>query len=104
MAFGNLCLGFEDSPIEVWRQTLVENAKTIEQIKAQYSNMIGDLSENWTGYVGTFSGSARGFSVSGNRVVNPAVVTVEIGLPLLALAFKGQIEAGIRNELTTLLA
>jgi hypothetical protein len=103
VAFGNLCLGFEDSPIEVWRQTLVENAKTIEQIKARYSNMIGDLSENWTRYVGAFSDSALGFSVSGNLNVNPSVVTVELALPLLAIAFRGQIEAGICNELTTLL-
>jgi len=76
----------------------------IAEIKAQYSNMVSNLTENWTGYVGTFSGSARGFSVSGSLVVSPSVVTVDIALPLVALPFKGQIETGIRNELTPLLA
>lgn len=76
----------------------------VAQIKAQYSNKVSDLRENWSGYVGTFSGSARGFSVSGSLVVNPSVVTVELALPLIAFVYKGQIEAGIRNELITLLA
>jgi hypothetical protein len=74
------------------------------QIKARFSGKVSDLTENWNGYVGTFSGSARGFSVSGNLVVSPSAVTVEIALPLIALPFKGQIEAGIRNELSKLLA
>jgi Putative polyhydroxyalkanoic acid system protein (PHA_gran_rgn) len=76
----------------------------VAQIKAQYSNEVSNLRENWSGYIGTFSGSARGFSVSGSLVVNPSVVIVEVGLPLVAFAYKGQIEEGIRNELTTLLA
>jgi excisionase family DNA binding protein len=76
----------------------------IAQIKTQYSSKVSDLRENWSGNVGTFSGSARGFSVSGSLVVNPSVVTVELALPLIAFVYKGQIEAGIRNELTSLLA
>ncbi len=76
----------------------------IAQMKAQYSNTVSDLRENWSGYDGTFSGSARGFSVSGRILVDPSVVTVEVGLPFIAFAYKGQIEEGIRNELTTLLA
>ena len=76
----------------------------IVQIKAQYASTVSNLTENWNGYVGTFSGSARGFSVSGSLAVSPSVVTVDIALPLVALPFKGQIETGIRNELTALLA
>jgi Putative polyhydroxyalkanoic acid system protein (PHA_gran_rgn) len=76
----------------------------VTQIKAQYGNLVTNLTENWNGYVGTFSGSARGFSVSGNLVVDPSVVTTEIALPLVAFPFKGQIEARIRNELTSVLA
>jgi hypothetical protein len=78
-------------------------ARTV-QVKAQYASTVSNLMENWNGYVGTFSGSARGFSVSGSLVVSSSVVTVDIALPLVALPFKAQIETAIRNELTTLLA
>jgi Putative polyhydroxyalkanoic acid system protein (PHA_gran_rgn) len=76
----------------------------IVQIKAQYSHKVGDLREDWSGYVGKFSGSARGFSVSGKLDVQPSEVTVVIALPLIAFPFKGKIELGIRNELDVLLA
>lgn len=76
----------------------------IAQVKTQYGDKVSNLKENWSGYVGTFSGSARGFSVSGSLVVNPSVVTVEVGLPLVAFIYKGQIEEAIRSDLTTLLA
>jgi hypothetical protein len=42
--------------------------------------------------------------VSDNLIVDSSEVTVEIVLPQLAIAFQKQIAAGIRNELTTLLA
>ena len=76
----------------------------IGQIKLQYSNMVSDLTENWDGYVGTFSGSARGMSVSGTVIVSPSSVTVSAGVPAVAFMFKGRIEAGIRDELTRMLA
>ena len=76
----------------------------IAQFESQFSSKLTDLRENWTGYVGAFSGSARGHSVSGTVVVSPSLVTVEIAIPLLWLVFKGRIETGIRDELTTLLA
>jgi hypothetical protein len=76
----------------------------IEEAKAQAGNTVTNLQENWNGFVGTFSGSTRGATISGSITVNPAVVTVEIPLPFIAFPFKGQIETGIRNELTTLLA
>lgn len=76
----------------------------IEQLKVQYANTVSNLTENWNGYVGTFSGSASGFSVSGSITVNPSLVTVEVALPFVAFPIKGQIESTIQNELTTLLA
>lgn len=76
----------------------------VAQLMAQYSNQVSNLKENWSGYVGAFGGSAHGFSVSGRIVVDPSVVTVEVGLPLIAFAYRGKIEEGIRSELTTLLA
>lgn len=96
----NVSVPYQISQVEA----LTRIQARIAQIKAQYSNKVSDLRENWSGYVGTFSGSARGFSVSGSLVVNPSEVIVQIGLPFIAIMYKGQIEAGIRNELTTLLA
>jgi hypothetical protein len=92
-------------PHELTQDEALRRIKTrTAKIKAQYSGMVSDLSENWDGYIGAFSGSARGFSVSGNLTVDPSVVTVKIALPLVALPLKGKIEARIRSELTTLLA
>jgi hypothetical protein len=76
----------------------------IAQIKAQYSSQVSDLTENWNGYVGTFSGSAKGFSVSGNLAVQPSFVIVGISLPLIAFPYKAKVEAGVRAELARLLA
>ena len=75
----------------------------IAAIKGQYSSQVSNLTENWNGYSGAFSGSSHGFTVSGNLVVNPSLVTVVVELPLIAFAYKAKIEAGIRNELTKLL-
>jgi hypothetical protein len=76
----------------------------VAEIKAQYSDQVTDLSENWNRYIGTLSGSARGFKASGNLAVAPSIVTVEIALPFPAVFLMGKIEAGIRDELTRLLA
>lgn len=75
----------------------------IAQIKTQYSSHVSNLTENWNGYSGAFSGSSHGFTVSGNLVVNSSLVTVVIELPFIAFAYKAKVEAGIRDELTKLL-
>lgn len=72
--------------------------------KAQYSDKISDLHENWNAYAGTFSGSGSGISVSGKLIVNPSVVDVEVTLPAVAMFFKGKIESMIRNQLTQMLS
>src|SRR4029077_11951108 len=89
-------------PFQIPQDEALRRIQTrIAQIKAQDSSTVGDLSENWNGYVGTFSGSARGVSVVGILTVNPSDVTVEIPLPFIALPFKGLIETRSCNELTT---
>jgi len=91
-------------PYQISEDEALTRIKTrIAQIKAQHASKV-DLQENWSGYVGTFSGSVIGYSLSGSLVVKPSVVTVEIGLPFIASLYKGKIEAGIHNELTSLLA
>jgi putative polyhydroxyalkanoic acid system protein len=76
----------------------------IAEIKAQYSSQVSNLAENWNGYSGAFSGSSHGFTVSGNLLVNPSLVTVAIELPVIAFAYRAKVEAGVRDELTKLLA
>lgn len=76
----------------------------IQEIKAQYGTTVSDLRESWAGYVGSFSGTARGVSVSGTIIVDPSQVTVLIPLPFIAFPIRGQIETTIANELTKLLA
>ena len=92
-------------PFQIQQDEALNRVKArLTEIKSQYGNMVSNLTENWNGYVGTFSGSARGFSVSGTVTVDPSVATVEFGLPLAAVIFRGKIEAAIRDELTILLA
>jgi Putative polyhydroxyalkanoic acid system protein (PHA_gran_rgn) len=76
----------------------------IGEIKAQYSGQVSNLTENWYGYSGALSGSSHGFTVLGNLVVSPSLVTVVIELPFIAFACQTQVEAGVRDELTKLLA
>ena len=76
----------------------------IAEIKARYSSEVTNLTENWNGYSGAFSGSSHGFTVSCNLVVNPSLVTVVIELPFIAFAYKAKVEVGVRAELTKLLA
>jgi hypothetical protein len=85
-------------------QALTRIKDFIAQAKTQYSNEIGNLQENWNGHVGTFSGSARGLSVSGILTVEASVVAVELTIPFAAMLFKGTIESGIRDQLTKLLS
>lgn len=76
----------------------------IAESRAQYASQVSHLTENWNGYSVAFSGSSHGFTVSGNLVVNPSSVTVVIELPFIAFAYKAKVAAGVRDELTGLLA
>jgi hypothetical protein len=76
----------------------------IEQAKAQYADKVTVLEENWSGYVGTFTASVSGFTVSGSTTVNPSDVTVQSSLPGPAIFFKGKIESTVREVLTGVLS
>jgi len=76
----------------------------IAQAKAQYSDRINDLRENWNGYVGAFQVSAMNQQASGTVAVGPSEVTVQSTLPLLALGFRPMIESRIRDLLLRILA
>ena len=76
----------------------------VAQIKAQYSDKINDLREDWNGYIGTFQISAQNQQVSGTVKVNPSDVTIQTTLPFVASLFKTGIESRLRDELTKILA
>lgn len=74
------------------------------EVKAQFTNKIKDLSEQWNGNTGTFSFSVMGFSVSGTLVVKDSKVELFGNLPFAATFFKGKIESTIRERARSLLA
>jgi len=75
----------------------------IAQAKAEHSNSIKDLQENWNRNVGTFSGSAMGQTASGTITVNASEIVFDLDLPFAASFFKRPIEAGIRDFTAKLL-
>lgn len=76
----------------------------LSRATAEYSGQISNLQENWNATVGSYSASVRGFSVSGTLTVEASVVLVELTIPFAAMLFKGQIESGIRDQLTKVLS
>ncbi|HET7094189.1 MAG TPA: polyhydroxyalkanoic acid system family protein, partial [Thermomicrobiales bacterium] len=70
----------------------------------RHGDQVDELQEQWNGYVGTFSGQSRGLRLSGTISVRPHDIEVAGQLPLLASAFKGQIEQRIRAGAADLLA
>lgn len=76
----------------------------VAQLKAQNADKISKLEESWDGYAGRFSASGMGQSASGNILVNPSEVIIEMTLPFAAMFFRGKIESAIRENLSRLLA
>jgi hypothetical protein len=72
-------------------------------LRAQHSGKISKLREDWNGYVGAFSGSAKGMAVSGTVTVTPSSIILEGTLPFAATFFKSRIESFIRTEAARLL-
>jgi hypothetical protein len=76
----------------------------IDRLKERHGDQVTDLHEAWDGYTGAFSGKSRGMRISGTIAVRPHDVEVSGQVPLLASAFKGQIEQRIRDGAAELLA
>jgi hypothetical protein len=54
--------------------------------------------------VGSFSGRAGGATASGTITVNPSSVVLDLTLPFIVMLAKGQIESGVREQLSRILA
>jgi hypothetical protein len=76
----------------------------IADAKKQYGEKIDELRESWNGNSGTLDVTAMGQKLSVALTVNPSDVTVQSTLPMIAIMFRGKIEAAIRQEGTKLLA
>ncbi|MDB6028616.1 MAG: hypothetical protein JWM68_4839 [Verrucomicrobiales bacterium] len=76
----------------------------ISETKAQFGKDVSDLQENWSGDQGKFSFTARGFSVSGNLLVEPTNARMDINLPFAAMLFKSKIEKEISSRAKELLS
>jgi hypothetical protein len=76
----------------------------IAHAKKQYGEKIDELRESWNGNSGTLDVTAMGQKLSVVLTVNSSDVTVQSALPLIAMMFRGKIEAAIRQEGTKLLA
>jgi Putative polyhydroxyalkanoic acid system protein (PHA_gran_rgn) len=76
----------------------------IADAKKQHGDKIDDLQESWSGYSGTLKVAVMGQKLAVVLTVNPSDVTVQSALPMIAMMFRGKIEAAIRQEGTKLLA
>lgn len=77
---------------------------SIADAKKQHGDKIDELRESWNGYSGTLDVAVMGQKLSVVLTVNPSDITVQSALPMMAMMFRGKIEAAIRQEGMKLLA
>ena len=77
--------------------------KGIARFYAQHSDK-AKVEETWDGYVGEFTVSGQGQSAPATVTVNPADVTVQVALPMIAMMFKSKIESTLKDVLGKVLA
>jgi hypothetical protein len=70
----------------------------LAQLLTQYGHYLGDSSHSWEGDRLTFSGSARGFKVSGSLEVTDVEVIIDGKLPLIAKPFEPRVKHTIERE------
>ena len=85
------------------QEALVRIKNLLRELKAQYRDQVQILQENWSGNKGTLTFSVKGFSVSGELVVEDHQVKLNGNLPWAALPFRGKIESTIREQTAKLL-
>ena len=78
--------------------------RMIHEAKALYASRIQAIQEQWVENEGRFLLKVMGMTSEGTIVVEQSVVRIESKIPLAAMMVKGQIEQGIRRQLTRLLS
>ncbi|MBA4197719.1 MAG: hypothetical protein C0459_09215 [Chitinophaga sp.] len=69
----------------------------LSNLKEKFAGMIDSVSEEWNGYTGKFTLSAKGFDVSGTMIINDASIDIEAKIPMTLAFFKGAIESNIKK-------
>ncbi len=80
-----------------------EATRRIKEQSAKLRDQVTDLEEQWQDHTLNFRFKAMGFGVSGNLVVEDAVVKIELVLPLAAALVKGMIEQRLRQDIAGML-
>lgn len=78
--------------------------KFAENLKQQFPNDAGHITQTWNGATCTVSGKIKGFSIGCALHVNEKDVTAKGDIPFLARPFQGIIENAIRDGLEKALA
>ncbi len=73
--------------------------KFAENLKQQFPNDAGQITQTWEGDTCTVSGKVKGFSIGCTLHVDEANVTAKGDIPFFARPFQSTIEGAIRNGL-----
>jgi hypothetical protein len=80
---------------EVARQKINER---IASMFGQYGHYLAESSHSWEGDRLVFSGSAKGFKVSGTMEVTDSDVVIDAKLPLIAKPFESRVKHTVETE------
>lgn len=81
-----------------------EKIKTLLiNLKEEFKDKIGDITENWNNYSSDFSFKVMGMPVKGKIFVENTLVKLDGKIPFAAVPFKKTIESTIRKEAEKLL-
>lgn len=82
------------------KEAAKERLKSLmEKIQEHYKNQVKDIQQSWDGDVMNYSFKTFGLVISGAMTVGEDKVTLDGKIPIAAMAFRGQIEKSIRDEL-----
>lgn len=68
-----------------------------DNLKQQFPNDAGNITQTWEGDTCTVAGKVRGFQLDCKLLVTDADVTAQGDLPFLVRPFQGAIETAVRN-------
>lgn len=75
----------------------------LARMQQEYSGQLSEVEQAWHDDSLEFSFRARGMKLSGNMTVTSTAVIVEVGLPLLARVFEGELQRRLKEGLDKVL-
>lgn len=92
-------------PHQLGQQEATERLKGfLEKVQEKYKDQVKNLEGDWNEHTLTFSFRTFGFSISGTLTVEEELAKLDGKLPFAAVAFRGKIQEGIREQLEKTLA